>query len=130
MGIGERFKSALASTKMTEPSRPATALRKVKSSKATWDAFYSMDGPLAISNIILLLAVILFAVSRPNVDDPSTYWALALGAVLFLLAGGFKVQGALRLKRVYRSAKKDRRRIAEGLPLDPDEPERQRDSSS
>lgn len=96
--------------------------RKVKSSKATWDAYYSMDGPFAISNFILLIAFILLAVSQPNLDDPSTYWALVIGAVLFLLAGGFKVQGALRLKRVFRSAKEDRRRVAEGLPLDPEEP--------
>ena len=103
---------------------------KVKSSKATWDAFYSMDGPSAISNIIVLVALILFAVSQPDVDDPSTYWALALVAVLFLVAGGFQVQAALRLKRVYRSAKEDRRRIAEGLPLDPGEPELQRNDST
>jgi hypothetical protein len=103
--------------------------RKVPTSKATWDAYDFMHGPLAISNFILLGAIILFAVIQPNLDDPSTYWALALGAILLVVAGGFKVQGAFRLRGIFRSAREDRRRIAEGLPLDPDEPERQPDSN-
>lgn len=110
-------------------TRRTTGVNK-RTSKATWQAFYSMDGPFAISNLILLGALILIAVLRPNLDDPNTHWTLAVVAVLFLVAGGFKVQGVLRLKSVHKSAKEDRRRIAEGLPLDPDERERQRDTST
>ncbi|WP_026538718.1 hypothetical protein [Arthrobacter sp. 9MFCol3.1] len=95
-----------------------------KTSKDTWRAVYSMFGPYAIANLFMLVAFIFLAVAQPNLDDENTYWALVVGAVLMLAAGGFLVAGLLRFKGVHISHKADRRRIAAGLPLEPEEPQK------
>lgn len=58
-----------------------------RNSEATWRAFYSMLGPYAIANFILIGMLILF-VFEPSVNDPSTYWVIAVMAIMFLVAGG------------------------------------------
>lgn len=81
---------------------------------------YSMFGPMAVANFTLILVVIVLAVFQPKASDPSTYWAIALMAVLMLVAGGLMVKGMLRLRLLRKSHKEDRRRIAAGLPLEPE----------
>ncbi|WP_223916290.1 hypothetical protein [Arthrobacter sp. NicSoilC12] len=98
---------------------------KARSSKATWQSVYSMFGPLKIANLTMLIAIILAVMFQPKANDPSTYWAAAMVAFVMLVAGFFLVRGGLRLKRVRASAREDRRRIAAGLPLDPENPEDQ-----
>lgn len=96
---------------------------KATTSRATWQSAYSMFGPFAIANFIMLIALILFAVFQPKVSDPNTHWALAMVAGVLLVAGGFMVKGILRFKRVHQSHREDQRRIAAGLPLEPEQPE-------
>lgn len=89
-------------------------------SRNTWQAVYSMFGPFAISNLTLLLVLITYVVFQPKASDPSTYWAIGLLAVLMLVAGVLMVKGLLRFKLVHKEHKEDRRRIAAGLPLEPE----------
>jgi hypothetical protein len=93
-----------------------------RTSAATWRAFYSMLGPYATANFILIGMLALF-VFKPSVNDPSTYWVLAVMVIMILVAGGFIVKGTLRHKTILKSAKEDRRRLAAGLPLDAEDPE-------
>lgn len=88
---------------------------KTPTGEATWGAFYSMLGPYAIANFILIGALALF-VFEPSVYDPSTYWVIAAMAIMFLVAGVFIVRGTLRHKNIRKSAKEDRRRISLGFP--------------
>lgn len=81
---------------------------------------YSMFGPFAVADFTMILVVIVLAAFQPKASDPSTHWAIALMAVLMLVAGGLMVKGLLRLRLVRRSQKEDRRRIAAGLPLEPE----------
>jgi uncharacterized BrkB/YihY/UPF0761 family membrane protein len=89
-------------------------------SRNTWQAVYSMFGPFAVANFTLFLVLILYVVLQPKASDPSTYWAIALMAVLMLIAGGLMVSGMVRLRLVRKAHKEDRRRIAAGLPLAPE----------
>ncbi len=81
---------------------------------------YSMFGPMAVANFTLMLVVVVLVVFQPKATDPSTYWAIGLMAVLMLIAGGLMVKGLLRLRLVRKEHKEDRRRIAAGLPLEPE----------
>ena len=94
-----------------------------RSSKATWDAVFSMFGPYFIANIIMLITIVFFVVTQPKINDPSTYWSIALVGLLLLAAVVFVVKGALGLRRVTAEAREDRRRLAAGLPLEREEPE-------
>ena len=96
---------------------------KVTTSKATWHAIYSMFGPLKIANLLMLVAIILAIVFQPKYGDPDSFWPGAMVIGVMLVAGVFLVKGGLRLRQVRKSGKEDRRRIAAGLPLDPEEPE-------
>lgn len=87
-----------------------------RTSKATWQAFYSMNGPFAVAQGFMFVTLIVFAVFQPAVDRPDTYPALAVVILLFLVAGGFMVAGTFRFLRLRKSAKEDRRRIAAGPP--------------
>jgi len=98
---------------------------RARSSKATWHSVYSMLGPLKVANLTMLVAIILAVVFQPKANDPSTYWAAVVVAFVMLVAAFFLVRGGLRSKRVRTSAAEDRRRIAAGLPLDPEDPEDQ-----
>ncbi|WP_442545202.1 hypothetical protein ACSBOX_05870 [Arthrobacter sp. KN11-1C] len=89
-------------------------------SRNTWQAVYSMFGPMAVSNFTLLLVIVVLVVFQPKASDPSTYWAIALMAALMLVAGALKVKGLLRLRLVRKEHKEDQRRVAAGLPLEPD----------
>jgi membrane protein YdbS with pleckstrin-like domain len=89
-------------------------------SRNTWQAVYSMFGPMAVANFTMLLVIVVFVVFQPKASDPSTYWAIALMAVLMLIAGVLMVKGMLRLRLVRKSHKEDRRRIAAGLTLEPE----------
>jgi hypothetical protein len=93
-----------------------------RNSEATWRAFYSMLGPYATANFILIGMLALF-VFKPSVNDPSTYWTMAVMVIMILVAGGFIVKGTLRHKSILKSAEQDRKRLAAGLPLDPEDPE-------
>ncbi|UKA59389.1 hypothetical protein [Arthrobacter sp. FW306-2-2C-D06B] len=86
----------------------------------TWQAVYSMFGRMAVANFTLLLVVVVLVVFQPKASDPSSYWAIALMAVLMLVTGGLMVKGMLRLRLVRKSHKEDRRRIAAGLTLEPE----------
>ena len=81
---------------------------------------YSMFGPFAIANFTMFLVLILYVIVQPKASDPSTYWAIGLMAVLMLVAGGLMVNGLFRFRLVHKSHKEDRRRIAAGLPLEPE----------
>ncbi|XAS74016.1 hypothetical protein VUN82_09365 [Micrococcaceae bacterium Sec5.1] len=89
-----------------------------RSSKATWNAVLSMFGPYFIANLIMLVAIIFFWVTQPKINDPSTYWSIALVGLLLLAAALFVVKGARGLQRVNAEAREDRRRHAAGLPLE------------
>ncbi|WP_136017910.1 hypothetical protein [Arthrobacter silvisoli] len=101
----------------------------MKSSKATWRAVFSMFGPYAVANMVMIAAIVVFAVFQPDLHGPpetwtaTTIWSAATIVVLVLTSFGFVVKGALRLRLVYKEAREDRRRIAAGLPLNPEEPE-------
>ncbi|WP_442542521.1 hypothetical protein ACSBOX_11255 [Arthrobacter sp. KN11-1C] len=95
------------------PYRPTT-------SRNTWQAVYSMFGPMAVANFTMLLVIVVLVVFQPKASDPSTYWAIALMAALMLVAGGLMLKGLLRLRLVRKEHKEDRRRIAAGLPLEPE----------
>ncbi|WP_458111277.1 hypothetical protein M1D88_13100 [Arthrobacter sp. R1-13] len=92
-----------------------------RSSKATWQAFYSMNGPFAVAQGFMFVMLIVLAIFQPAVDRPDTYPALAIVVLLILVAGGFMVAGMFRFLRLRKSAREDRRRIAAGLPLDPED---------
>ena len=94
--------------------------RKLTTSRSTWQAVYSMFGPFAIANLTMLLVIIVLAIFQPKASDPSTYWAIELMAVLMLVAGGLMLKGLLRFRLVHRSHKEGQRRIAAGLPLEPE----------
>ncbi|KUM34889.1 hypothetical protein AR689_12390 [Arthrobacter sp. EpRS71] len=95
---------------------------KDRSSKATWDAFFAIFGPFQLANILMLLAILALVIFRPNIGDSATHWSIALVAVLIVTAGVLvAVGGGSRLKRLRESARDDRRRLAQGLPLDKDE---------
>lgn len=81
---------------------------------------YSMFGPLALSNITMLLVLIAYVILQPKASDPSTYWAIWVIAVLMLVAGVLMLKGLFRFRMVHRSHKDDQRRIAAGLPLEPE----------
>lgn len=81
---------------------------------------YSMFGPMAIANFTMLLVFIVYVIFQPKASDPSTYWAIGLVAILMLLAGVLVLKGLFRFRLVHRSHKKDRQRIAAGLPLEPE----------
>lgn len=92
-------------------------------SRATFQAISSMFGPYGIANVLMLGALLLFVVFQPAVNDPGTHWALVMVAIILLAAVVFVVKGTLRLKHVGKSAREDRRRVAAGLSLDPEQPE-------
>ena len=92
-----------------------------RTSKATWQAFYSMNGPFAVAQGFLFVMLIVFAIFQPAVDRPETYPSLVIVVLLFLVAGGFMVAGTFRFLRLRKSDKEDRRRIAAGLPLEPED---------
>lgn len=95
------------------------------SSRATWQAFYSMLGPFAIAQGFMLVMLIVLAVFQPAISRPDTYLSLAVVVLLLLVAGCFVVAGMHRFLHLRKSAKEDRRRIASGLPLElesPDDP--------
>lgn len=93
-----------------------------RSSKATWDAFFAMFGPSQLANVLMLLAILVLVIFRPNIGDSGTYWSIALVAVLILAAGVLvAVGGGSRLKRIRESAQDDHQRLAQGLPLERDE---------
>jgi amino acid transporter len=79
--------------------------------------------PYGIANIITFIAMILFLIFQPKVNEPSTHWALVMVGILLLLAIVFVVKGTLRLKQIKKSAMEDRRRLATGLPVDPEDSE-------
>lgn len=89
----------------------------------TWQAVYSMFGPYAIGNLIMLVAIIVAVVFQPKFGDPNSFWVAAIEAGLLLVAGIFVVKGTLRLRQVRKSAREDKRRISAGLPLEPEDPE-------
>ena len=91
-------------------------------SRATFQAISSMFGPYGIANLLMLVALILFVVFQPKVNDPGTHWALVMVGVILLAAVVFVVKGTLRLRHVGKSAREDRRRLAAGLPIDPEQP--------
>ena len=101
-----------------------------RSSNATWNAVFSMFGPYFIANVIMLIAIIFFWVTQPKINDPSTYWSIALVSLLLLEAALFVVKGARGLRRVNAEAREDRRRHAAGLPLEREEPEPQETRSA
>lgn len=94
-----------------------------RTSKTTWQAVYSMFGPYAIANLIMLIVIVVAVVFQPKFGDPNSYWSTAVEAALLLVAGIFVVKGTLRLRQVRKSAREDKRRISAGLPLEPEEPE-------
>ncbi|WP_416416147.1 hypothetical protein [Paenarthrobacter aromaticivorans] len=94
-----------------------------RSSKATWNAVFSMFGPYFIANIIMLITIIFFVVTQPKINDPSTYWSIVLVGLLLLAAVVFVVKGALGLRRVNAEAREGRRRHGAGLPLEREERE-------
>jgi len=91
-----------------------------KASRNTWQAMYTMFGPMALSNFTMLLVLILYVILQPKVNDPSTYWAIGVLALLMLVAGVLMVKGLFRFRLVHRAHKEDQRRIAAGLPLEPE----------
>jgi O-antigen/teichoic acid export membrane protein len=99
-------------------------MKEDRSSRATRNAFFSLFGPFSVANFLLLLMFLVLLVFRPSGYDSSTYWALALMAFLGISALVVVIVGARGgLKRLTASAKEDRRRIAAGLPLDPEDQE-------
>ena len=94
---------------------------KVTSSRATWRAVYSMFGPYAIANVFMVVAIVLAIVFQPKYGDPESLWPAVTMAGVMFVAGIFVVKGSLRLRQVGKSAREDRRRIAAGLPLDPED---------
>jgi hypothetical protein len=94
-----------------------------RTSKATFQAMSSMFKPYGIANVIAFIAMILFFVFQPKVNDPSTHWTLVMVGILLLLSIVFVVKGTLRLKQIKKSTMEDRRRWAAGLPVDPEAPE-------
>lgn len=95
-----------------------------RSSRATWDAFFAMFGPFHFGNILMLLSILVLVIFRPNADDPGTYWAIGLVALLMITAAVFIIGGGgRRLLRLLESGRQDRRRIQAGLPLEPEEPQ-------
>ena len=99
----------LATATITRPSDKKGARMRNRSSKATWNAVSSMFGPYFIANVIMLVAIIFFWVTQPKINDPSTYWSIALVGLLLLAAALFVVKGARGLRRVNADAREDRR---------------------
>lgn len=93
---------------------------KQTTSKATWRAVDSIFGPFTIGNIFLIAGIIIFGIFQPE-GAPIPLWA-GLTVALFMLVGvGFVIKGVIRTKNIRKSAKEDRRRLAAGLPLDPED---------
>ncbi|MFJ4207926.1 hypothetical protein ACIPY2_05605 [Paenarthrobacter sp. NPDC089675] len=91
---------------------------KNRSSATTWNAVFATFGPYTIANGLMLLALVLFLIFGPEVDDSGTYWSIGLIRLVMLAAGIFIFKGALGLRKVNASSREDRRRIAAGLPLE------------
>ncbi|MFK0039703.1 hypothetical protein ACIQTW_07655 [Paenarthrobacter sp. NPDC090517] len=96
---------------------------KKRTSNATWGVLFSMFGSFQVPSILMLVAILVLVIIRPNADDPATFWAIAIVALLIVIAGVIVVsRGGARLKRLRESAQEDRRRIETQLPLERDDP--------
>jgi magnesium-transporting ATPase (P-type) len=96
---------------------------KNRTSKSTWDVLLSTFGPFQVTNILMLLAILVLVIFRPNADDPGTFWAIAIVALLIVITGVIVVsRGGKRLKRLREAAQEDRRRVEARLPLERDDP--------
>jgi hypothetical protein len=83
-----------------------------------------MFGTFQFGNILMLLAILVLVIFSPNADDPGTYWAVGLVALLMTTAAGFIIGGGgIRWVRLLESGKEDRSRIQAGLPLEREEPQ-------
>jgi hypothetical protein len=97
-------------------------MKEGRSSKATENVVFSLIGGSSTATLLMFLALLVLLIFRPSSYDPSTYWAMALIAILCVSALVIAtVRGLRGLKRLNASVKEDRRRIAAGLPVEPDE---------
>lgn len=96
---------------------------KARYSKATEGAFFSSLGLFHIGYFLLGTGFLFLAIVQPNLNDPGTYWAIGLGALLMIVGGVLIIGNAgRRWLQVRQSAKEDRRRIQEGRPRERDDP--------
>lgn len=96
---------------------------KKRTSNATWGVLFSMFGSFQGANILMLLAILLLVIIRPNADDPGTLWAIATVALLIVIAGVIVIfRGGKRLKHLRESSQEARGRIEGQLPLERDDP--------
>jgi len=99
-------------------------MKESRSSRATEDIALAHLGGSFVAYVLMLLAFLVLLIFRPSAYDPSTYWAMALMAFLFVTALIIViVRGVRGLKRLNASVKEDRRRIAAGLPLEREDPQ-------
>ena len=89
-----------------------------RTSGATRDAFFAMFGPLHFGNFLMLFSILVLVIFRPNVDDPGTYWAIGVVALLIITAAVFIIiGGGGRLLSLLESGREDNRRRQAGLSL-------------
>lgn len=99
-------------------------MKESRSSRATEDIAFAQLAGSFTAYALMLLAFLVLLISRPSAYDPSTYWAMALMAFLFVTALFIViVRGVRGLKRLNASVKEDRRRSAAGLIQEREDPQ-------